>query len=63
MNVNIPTRKQHQKRQKCYQCHKLFIAYETGSVKIVIDRLIDEKAIIKTRFCSINCAVEYINKL
>ncbi len=62
MGVGVSIKKAHQKRQKCGQCHKFFIAYETGSVKIAIDRLIDGKAIIKTRFCSIACAAEYINK-
>lgn len=58
----IPSRKQHQKRTKCDQCNKLYIGYETGSVRLIVDRLIDEKAIIKVTLCSLKCAAEYINK-
>ena len=54
--------KKHSKRKKCDGCNKLFHGYKDGDIKVIADRLIDHKAIIKHRFCLISCAVEYLNK-
>ena len=62
MGVNVSTKKPHSKRKKCDGCHKLFHGYKDGDIKIIVDRLIDDKAIIKSRFCSISCAIEYLSK-
>lgn len=50
----------HNKRTQCLQCNEFFLPQETGSVKVIVNRLIDRNAIVSGLFCSLRCAKKFI---
>lgn len=59
--MRISNNRAHPKRMStCPVCKEQYLGSETGSVRIIVDRLIDKKCIIKTTMCSMECAAKFI---
>lgn len=52
----------HNKRTKCSYCNELTLFKDKGIIKISISRLLEWNAIINGRFCSLDCAIKYLQE-
>ena len=61
--MKISKKRAHPKRMTiCPICKEQYLGSETGSVRMIVSRLIDKNSIIKTTVCSMECAAKFIDK-
>jgi hypothetical protein len=62
MEMKSTSRHKPDRKTICPQCNQAYLGTETGSVKLIIAKLIDKKAIIKITVCSMECAAQFIDQ-
>ncbi len=55
--------REHNRKTQCEYCKQYTLIKYNGSIRIIIDRLVDRLAIIKGTFCSLDCAIQYLQEL
>lgn len=56
------THRQHHKKTQCLYCNQFTLFKEKGSVRISVARLIEWDTIICGSFCSLDCAIKYLQE-